>query len=177
MTDREDQEKLYQEAGDQFSAPIARLARALERDPERSRDLEQDIHCAIWRSLPRFNGACSLKTWVFRVAHNTAADFVAAASKRPKAVPLDEIESLPEASDVERATAESHAIARVMELIRSLAPLDAQIILLWLEGQSGAEMAEITGLTPNAAQLRVHRIKALITQSFTPANKEGKKNG
>lgn len=168
-----DQQSLYADAGKQFAPAIARLARTMERDAEKARDLEQDIHAELWRSLARFDGRCSLKTWIFRVAHNVAADHVAAAVRRPSHVALEQIEALPDLADAERQAAERHAISRVQELIHRLALLDAQVILLWLEGQSGAEIAEITGVSANAAQVRIHRIKALLANAFAEPAKGG----
>lgn len=170
------QDDLYRAAGEQFAPAIARLAHTMERDPEKARDLEQDIHCELWRSFARFDGRCSLKTWTFRVAHNVSADHVAAAARRPRAVPIEEVETLPAAADAERQAAESHAIARVRELIRRLPPLDSQVILLWLEGQTGAEIAEIAGLSANAAHVRIHRVKALIANAFEEPAKGGSRH-
>ncbi len=167
------QDNLYRTAGDQFAPALARLARTMERDAEKARDLEQDIHCELWRSFARFDGRCSLKTWTYRVAHNVAADHVNSAANRPRPIPLDEVEALPAADDAECQAAANHAIARVQELIRRLASLDAQVILLWLEGQSGAEIAEVTGLSVNAAQVRIHRVKALLASAFAEPMKEG----
>src|SRR5215210_7694501 len=62
---------LYTQIADEFGAALGRLARAFEQDPDRRRDLLQEIHLAIWRSLALFDHRCSLRTWVYRVAHNT----------------------------------------------------------------------------------------------------------
>jgi RNA polymerase sigma-70 factor (ECF subfamily) len=67
-----EQERLYVEAAAAFGAALDRLARAYERDSDRRRDLLQDIHVALWRSFARFDHRCSIRTWVYRVAHNTA---------------------------------------------------------------------------------------------------------
>ncbi|MEM6475889.1 MAG: sigma-70 family RNA polymerase sigma factor [Pseudomonadota bacterium] len=171
MTTRQDQ--LYTEAGELFAPALARLARAIERDAEKARDLEQDIHCAIWSSLARFEGQSSLKTWVYRVAHNVAADHVASSKRGPRKVPLEDIEALPAAANTEREAAEAHVLAQVAQLIRQLPPLDAQVILLWLEGESGAEIAEVTGLSSSAVSVRIHRIKALFADHFTPPQPQG----
>jgi len=172
----QDAETLYRQAGEQFAPALARLARAVERDAEKARDLEQEMHCALWTSFQRFKGDCALKTWVYRVAHNVAADHVAKAAHRPKKVPLEDIDILPVAANVEHDTAEALAMAQVAELVRRLPPLDAQVIVLWLEGESGADIAEITGLSPGAVSVRVHRIKALIAEHFTaptPSSSQG----
>ena len=61
---------LYADAAAQFGWALERLARAYESDSDRRADLLQDIHVALWRSLERFDGRCSMRTWVYRVAHN-----------------------------------------------------------------------------------------------------------
>jgi RNA polymerase sigma-70 factor (ECF subfamily) len=168
MTSRTHQ--IYREAGQSFAPALARLARSVERDPDKARDLEQEMHCALWTSLARFNGQCALKTWVYRVAHNVAADHVARAVRGPKRVPLEQIDALPDPGNVEVATAEALVLAQVHALIRRLPPADMQVILLWLEGESAAAIAEITGLSPGAVNVRVHRIKALLASHFQPSD-------
>lgn len=159
-------EDLYAEAGRQFAPAVARLARTFERDAEKSRDLEQDIHCELWRSLDRFDGRCSLKTWVFRVAHNVAAEHVARAVRQPARIAIEQIDELLVETSSETQAAEAHALDRVADLIRRLPPLDAQLVLLWLEGETGQAIAEITGLSPGAVSTRLHRIRAQLARHF-----------
>jgi len=163
-------EQLYRQAGAQFAPALARLARSVERDPDKARDLEQEMHCALWTSLARFAGQCALKTWVYRVAHNVAADHVARAVRGPSRVPLEDIEALPAPGNVEAATAEALVLVQVAELIRRLPPADMQVIVLWLEGESAADIAHITGLSAGAVNVRVHRIKHLLASHFQPAD-------
>ena len=159
-------ETLYQEAGEQFAPAIARLSRAVERNADKARDLEQDIHCALWTSFSRFKGDCALKTWVYRVAHNVAADHIAKSFRGPKKVPLEEIDALPSTSSPENEANQSLVLAQVDELIRRLPALDAQVIVLWLEGETTSEISNITGLTNSAVGVRVHRIKSLLAGHF-----------
>jgi len=159
-------EQLYREAGRQFAPAIARLARTVERDADRARDLEQEIHCALWTSLARFRGDCALKTWVYRVAHNVAADHVARAVRGPARVPLEEIGELPGAANPETEAAERLVLDRLAELVRRLPRLDAQVIVLWLEGERARDIAEITGLSEGAVNVRVYRVKTLLSSHF-----------
>lgn len=166
-------EQLYRDAGRQFAPAIARLARTVERDGDKARDLEQEIHCALWSSLSRFRGDCALKTWVYRVAHNVAADHVAKAVRGPTRVPLEEIDALPAAADPEAEAAERLVLERIARLVRRLPALDAQVIMLWLEGERARDIAQITGLSEGAVNVRVHRIKALLSGHFDePGTKE-----
>lgn len=160
------QHDLYRKAGEKFAPAIARLARAMEYDGEKARDLEQDIHCELFRSFARFEGQCALKTWVYRVAHNVAAEHRLRESRRKPAVALDEIGDLPEPGDAERSAAENHAVARAQAIIRSLPTLDAQVMLLWLEGESGKDIADVTGLSPGSVTTRIHRLKAALASEF-----------
>lgn len=160
--------QLYRQAGEQFAPALARLARAVERDAEKARDLEQEMHCALWQSLARFEGDCALKTWVYRVAHNVAADHVARDMRSASKVSLDDIDALPDPANVEREAGEALVLAQIRQLVRQLPPLDGQVIVLWLEGEKAAQIADVTGLTPNAVSVRVHRIKTLFADHFAP---------
>jgi RNA polymerase sigma-70 factor (ECF subfamily) len=76
------QEALYADATREFGAALDRLAAGYEADAEKRRDLRQEIHLQLWRSLAVFDGRCSLKTWTFRVAHNTAVSYVHAERRK-----------------------------------------------------------------------------------------------
>lgn len=168
------QTDLYTQAGEQFAPALARLARAMERDAEKARDLEQDMHAALWSSLARFEGQCALKTWVYRVAHNVAADHVAKAIRGPKRVPLDAIEELPSPANPEMETGQSLVLGQVRALISRLPFPDSQVMLLWLEGERTKEIAEVTGLSPSAVGVRVHRLKRLLADHFQSPLPESK---
>ena len=70
------QDKQYRLAALEFSEAIGRLAYAYEYDADKRQDLIQDIHFELWRSFKIFNGRSSLRTWVYRIAHNTGASHV-----------------------------------------------------------------------------------------------------
>jgi RNA polymerase sigma-70 factor (ECF subfamily) len=55
----------------------------------------------------------------------------------------------------------------LFDLIYRLRPLDRQIILLYLEGEAAADIAEATGLTPTNVATKIHRIKTLLKQQHT----------
>jgi len=91
------QDGLYIETSSDYGAALDRLARAYEADPEERRDLLQEIHLALWRSFAGFDGRCSLRTWIYRVAHNSATSHVIRRRKKNSPlVTLEEIEAMPE---------------------------------------------------------------------------------
>src|SRR5262245_1953628 len=158
---------LYADAAAQFGRALERLARAYESDSDRRADLLQDIHVALWRSLERFDGRCSMRTWVYRVAHNVAASTVIRRrSRAPTLVSLDELEVEPVHPDVEGEVDGRRNLERLMALVQRLNPLDRQIMLLYLEDMDAASIGEVTGLSPGNVATKVHRIKKILTDRF-----------
>ena len=163
-----DRERLYAEAAETFGAALRRVARAYERDADQRRDLLQEIHVALWRSLSRFDGRCSLRTWVYRVAHNTAiSKTIRRRANAPTTLAIDDhAEWIDTAGSAEEAIDRRRALDRLHGLIRQLRPLDRQIMLLYLEQLDAASIAEITGLSAANVATRVHRIKHLLMHRF-----------
>ena len=161
-------DELFEDTAAQYGPALERLARAYEADPEIRRDLLQEIYVALWRSFAGFNGRCSLRTWIYRVAHNVAASHVGRQSRdRARTlVDLDELANLPDRTEGERSAGRRHALDRLMEMIQQLEPLDRQVMLAYLEGMDAASTAEITGLSARNVATKIHRIKAVLARRF-----------
>ena len=158
----------YAAAAAAFGGAIERLARAYEAEPDARADLIQDIHLALWRSLARFDGRCSLRTWVYRVAHNTAASHVAKRRRGPphRLASLEELERIAADDNPESTVGDRHALERLMQVVQALQPPDRQIVLLYLEDLDAAAIGEITGLSAGAVATKIHRLKALLARRF-----------
>ena len=165
----------YAKATAAFGPALGRLARAYERDPDKRRDLLQEIHIALWRSLARFDGRCSMRTWVYRVAHNTATSKVLRPrTNAPSIVALDDsLESVAAAASEEEVLDRRRALERLGGLISRLRPLDRQVMLLYLEQLDAASIAEITGLSAANVATKVRRIKQLLIQRFHEGRGDG----
>jgi len=171
MRDEPSQDERYLAAADEFGPALQRLARASEANPERQRDLLQDMHVALWRSLAGFDGRCALRTWVYRVAHNVAASHVDRERRsRRGLVTLDEIDQLPDAADIGADHETSDQVARLNAIIRQLKQPDRQIITLYLEELDAASIAEIVGLSPGAVATRISRFKSNLARLFRETN-------
>jgi RNA polymerase sigma-70 factor, ECF subfamily len=158
---------LYQQAAEVYSGAIRRLARGYEPDPDRRRDLVQDIHVALWRSFAQFAGRASMRTWVYRVAHNTAISRITRRrAGSPPFITLDELSESGVDEDVTRTVERRIALERLLALIQSLDPLDRQVILLYLEDLDAQSIAAIVGLSPANVATKVHRIKQILARRF-----------
>ena len=161
------QDSLYEQAADTYGSSLDRLARAYELDPEARRDLLQEIHLQLWRSFAYFDQRCSLRTWVYRVAHNVATGHVIRQRRiRDRLVSIENIETMPGGDQVELAASQTEALQRLSMLIQRLKPLDRQIIVSYLEGMDASSTSEITGLSPANIAMKVHRIKNILRRWF-----------
>lgn len=125
------QDELYLQAAEAFGAALERLTRAYEVDSEKRCDLLQEIHMAGWRSFESYASLCSLRTWVYRVAHNTPTSYVLRQRRRRKEifVNLDEVEMLSDPCEPETAADQRKTLERLLGLIQRLEPLDRQVML------------------------------------------------
>jgi RNA polymerase sigma-70 factor (ECF subfamily) len=161
---------LFERVAADYAAPIARLAAAHEADPSQRQDLLQEIHLALWRSLPSFAGRCSLRTWVYRVAHNVAASHVLRRVRRGDRhlVDLDDVEIPAEGPEAGELLDEARMLARIHELVQRLKPTDREVFVLYLEGLGVEDIAEIAGLSLTNTGTKIHRIKRLLSEQLAP---------
>ncbi|HEY7337694.1 MAG TPA: sigma-70 family RNA polymerase sigma factor [Bryobacteraceae bacterium] len=161
------QDALYEQAADVYGSSLARLARAYEFDAEVRRDLLQEIHFQLWRSFAHFDGRCSLRTWVYRVAHNVATGHVIRQRRiTDRLVSIENIEVMPSNNHGELAATQAEALDRLSMLIQRLKPLDRQIIVSYLEGMDASSIGELTGFSSTNIAMKVHRIKTILRRWF-----------
>ena len=163
-----EQDARYLQACEQFGRDIGRFVAGYERDLEKRQELMQEVHLALWQSFARFANQCSLRTWVYRVAHNVGVSHVQRALRRPEhaGISLDELEER-----VDDTASMCHAdrrldLERVMALVHALAPLEREVMLLYLEDMDATGIADVTGLSARNVATKIHRIKSLLAKSL-----------
>jgi len=143
---------------DTFAGPIRRLCTAYAFSAADREDLFQDIFLAVWRALPGFRGEASVRTWLYRIAHNVAFTWQTRDRRRQRReTGFDDQVELVHHMDVRRI-ALNRAIA-------SLNPADRALTLLWLEGLSAAEIEDVTGVKAETVAVRLSRIRQQLNPS------------
>ena len=161
------QDDLYQQATDAYGDALDRLVRAYEIDPERRRDLLQEIHLALWRSFEKFEGRCSLRTWIYRIAHNIATSHVIRKrSANTRLMSLEEVASIPQRGDEFGNADRRMDIERLLQLIHQLRPPDREIMLLYLEDLDAPSIGEIMDMSAVNVRSKIHRIKTILARRF-----------
>lgn len=161
------QNEQYALAARMFGPALDRLSKAYEADSDLRRDLLQDIHVALWRSLATFDERCGLRTWVYRVAHNVGASHIVRQRRHLSGLTtLDDLDPPALEPTPEESVGTLQAHRRLMTMIQRLKPPDRQVMLLYLEDFEASAIAEVTGLSPGAVAMRIYRIKALLSAAF-----------
>jgi len=173
MTAKAQQDARYLAAARTHGAMIERLARGYEADPELRNDLVQEIHTALWRSFAIFEGQCAEKSWVHRIAHNVGVTHMMTWLRKRKVplVGLEQIAELPDGDNPEHTTGARALSDRLLVAIHRLQPADRQVMLLYLEDLTAAEIGEVTGLSASAVAVRIHRLKALLAEPYRAEEK------
>ena len=164
------QDDFYHKVASDYGAALARMASAYEADPDLRRDLLQEIHLALWRSFAKFNGRCSVRTWIYRVAHNVATSHVMRQTRSRRNAPafltLEEAEAQARDESVEVSADRRRRLAQLFAMIQRLEPPDRQVMMAYLEDLDAESIAEITGLTVANVWTKIHRIKGMLVRRF-----------
>jgi RNA polymerase sigma-70 factor (ECF subfamily) len=147
-----------------YDAAARRIARVYAGADGEADDLYQEILLQLWRSFPSFSGQSKPGTWLYRVALNTAVTWQRSTTKRSSR------ESLAE-PQVERRSRGGHPSPRSQKQILSefldlLKGPDRWILLLYMEGLTQQEIAEITGQSESAVGVHIHRMKKVFTERY-----------
>ena len=152
MAAEPDYKSQFTELMEAYANPIRRLCAAYADNAADREDLSQDIFFAVWRALPGFRGDASVRTWLYRIAHNVAMTWRTRDRRRQsRERPLDQETAGCTQMDLRRL-----ALKRA---IAGMSPGDRTLTLLWLEGLSGAEIEEVTGVKSATVAVRLSRIR------------------
>lgn len=121
-------------------------------------DYYQEVLCNLWQNFDQFEGRSKRSTWIYRIALYTCISFIR--RKRPATISLTVDLSTDEDSSLREQIEELHSV------INRLGHLDRALIMLWLDGYSYDEMAEVTGLTQSNVAVKLMRAKNRIKEMF-----------
>jgi len=159
-------EQQFAELWSEFGASLTRLASTYEAHSQGREDLLQDIRLAIWMALPRFRSESSLRTFVFRIAHNRALTYMWQKKKTDVLTSIEGLELPDQEKGPESVTLEKVDLEQLMAAIRALPMPMMQVISLALEELPHKEIAEVLGLTENNVAVRLSRARTLLRQKL-----------
>ncbi|WP_340063470.1 sigma-70 family RNA polymerase sigma factor [Ascidiimonas aurantiaca] len=120
------------------------------------KDLYQDIIYQLWKAFDSFRNESKISTWIYRVALNTAITQFKKQKRRGPSVTVNEL-ILKQVEHCDQVFEER--LKQMYAGIKTLNDLEKALVLLYLEGRSYKEIAEISGLTLSNVGTRLSRIK------------------
>ncbi len=136
------------------------------RDRADRQDLVQEMLIQVWRSYEQFDDRVQFSTWMYRIAVNVAITHYRSEVRRLRdTVPLEEY-------GLDIAAADSlyddtnDNMRSLRQLIDGLDELNRALILLFLEGFSSEEIAQVVGISASNVSTRINRLKTKLQADF-----------
>jgi RNA polymerase sigma-70 factor, ECF subfamily len=144
------------------------VARSYAHSPADLDDLVQETMLQLWRAFPRFDPSQRFSTWMYRIALNVAISWQRREHTRKRHLePGDG--SLLEMIGSEPDPGANEEIALLYRAISQHEPLDRALLLLYLDGRSHRETAEVLGITPTNVATRLGRLRARLRDDLRSA--------
>jgi RNA polymerase sigma-70 factor (ECF subfamily) len=140
-------------------------------------DVAQEAFIKAYRAIPDFRGESAFYTWLYRIAVNTAKNYIVAQGRRPPDMDVDSqdaetyegAENLPEVANPENLML-SAEIRREVSLTLESLPEDLRtaITLREIEGLSYDEIAEVMDCPVGTVRSRIFRAREAIDKRIQP---------
>lgn len=154
-----------------YQHKLAKLVNPYVRDNDEVLDVVQEAFIKAYKALPKFRGDSAFYTWLYRIAINTAKNYLTAQSRRPPRSDVDALEaeyydggsalhdnSTPEANMVKQE------LKQTIERVISQLPdeLKVAITLREFEAMSYDEIAEVMDCPVGTVRSRIFRAREAI---------------
>lgn len=147
------------------------------RDPAEVEDVAQEAFIKAYRALPKFRGDSAFYTWLYRIAINTAKNYMVARGRRPPAtdVNIEDAEFMENnrtLTDIEspEANQEREDLQRVINEALEDLPEDLRTAFTLREfsGLSYEEITEIMGCPVGTVRSRIFRAREALDKKIRP---------
>lgn len=171
-------QEAFRELVVRFERPVYSLIARMVQDPAMAEDLAQEAFVKAYRSLRSYDASRKLSSWLFKIAHNTAIDYLRKSVLDVVSLeaPLEEegrggLAAVLADPSVENpaAAVERRDMARFLErAIGRLRPEYREaVVLFYLEGASYQEICEVTGLPLGTVKTNLHRARKELAQEMS----------
>ena len=160
-----------------YQHKIAKLISRYVRDRREVEDVTQEAFIKAYRAIGGFRGESAFYTWLYRIAVNTAKNYLESQSRRPPgsdmeiegAELIESGEGLRDQATPERQMLTNEIATTVHRVLELLPPdLRTAITLREIEGMSYEEIAEVMDCPIGTVRSRIFRAREAIDQELRP---------
>ena len=149
---------------ERFQSPLFAFARSIIGDAEDAEDVTQDVFLTAFSKLQQFDPEIGkLSTWLFRIAHNKALNFV----KRRRPLTGTDFEPKTDQATPAVKASQHEQWQRLQQAIEQL-PLDQRtaFVLFDLQGCSYDEVSRIEQVPLGTVKSRIARARSRLRQTL-----------
>jgi len=159
-----------------YQHKIVNLVNRYVRDSSEALDVAQESFIKAYRALPRFRGDSAFYTWLYRIAINTAKNYIVAQDRRPPDGDIDASEAeqyegalaLKEIATPEKLLMKEEMEKTIYSAIDDLPDdLKTAITLREFEGMSYDEIAVTMDCPVGTVRSRIFRAREAIDNSIS----------
>lgn len=160
-----------------YQHKVIKLVSRYIRDSAEVEDITQETFIKAYRALANFRGESAFYTWLYRIAINTAKNFLVSQSRRPPnsdievetAEVLDSAVRLRDSATPERNLLRDEIANTVQHAIESLPEdLRTAITLREIEGLSYEDIAQVMTCPIGTVRSRIFRAREAIDNELRP---------
>ena len=160
-----------------YQHKLAKLISRYVRDRREVEDVTQEALIKAYRAIGGFRGESAFYTWLYRIAVNTAKNYLESQGRRPPgsdmeiegAELIESGEGLRDQATPERQMLTNEIATTVHRVLEHLPPdLRTAITLREIEGMSYEEIAEVMDCPIGTVRSRIFRAREAIDQELRP---------
>ncbi len=165
-----------------YQHKIIQLVNRYVKDPSEAQDVAQEAFIKAYRALGNFRGDSAFYTWLYRIAINTAKNYLVSRSRRSSdyQVDIQDAEALENAPQLqgmdtpERLLLNQEIIDTIKTAIDKLPEeMRTAIMLREFEGMSYEEIAEAMDCPVGTVRSRIFRAREAIDNKLNPLLEHG----
>lgn len=154
---------------DQHFAFVWRMLLHFGVPEHQAEDAAQDVFVVVHRRLADWDRSVSARSWLYGICRRVAADHRRSRARHERK--LQALPTPPADPALDGRVADRQLLATLERTLAELEPgLREAFVMAELEGMSGREIAEATGVNPNTIASRLRKARKLIGEALAKLN-------
>ena len=144
---------------------IYKVVNSYCNDPNDQEDLVQEIMYHLLEGYERFDHQSKVTTWMYRVALNVSISFYRKSKTRKKYISLMPEKIIQIEADLDEENMDRE-VAQLHHFIQNLDELNRAVMIMYLDGNSHEDIAEVLDLSESYVGTKIYRIKNKLKEHF-----------